>query len=89
MVQNIYKPVALTAMAQWDDKNADAEVNAIDACLNANTALRVVVVRPFLVHHEEDMHSSLWGFQNAQYTSLLEQAQSDLEKLAEAFERGH
>lgn len=89
MVQNIYKPVALTAMAQWDDKNADAEVNTIDAYLNANTALRVVVVLPFLVGHEEDMHSSLWGFQNTQYTSLIEQAQSDLEKLAEAFERGH
>ncbi len=89
MVQNIYKPVALTAMAQWDDKNADAEVNTIDAYLNANTALRVVVVLPFLVGHDEDLHSSLWGFQNTQYTSLVDQAQSDLQKLADAFERGH
>ena len=76
-------------MAQWDEKNTDAEVNTIDAYLNANTALRVVVVLPFLVGHEEDMHSSLWGFQNTQYTSLIEQAQSDLQTLAEAFERGH
>lgn len=89
MVHNIYKPAALTAMAQWDEKNTDAEVNTIDAYLNANTALRVVVVLPFLVGHEEDMHSSLWGFQNTQYTSLIEQAQSDLQTLAEAFERGH
>ncbi len=89
MVHNIYKPAALAAMAQWDEKNTDPESNTIDAYLNANTSLRVVVVLPFLVGHEEDMHSSLWGFQNTQYTSLIEQAQGELQKLAEAFERGH
>lgn len=89
MVQNIYKPAALTVMAQWDESNTDPEINTIDSYLNANTALRVVVVLPFLVGHEEEMHSSLWGIQNTQYTSLIEQAQSDLQNLADMFERGH
>lgn len=84
-VHNIYAEGALKALAQWDANNADAHSNTIDKYMQGNQGLRVVVALPFLVGHEEDMASSLWGFNNAQYTDMIAQAQAQLEHMAHLY----
>lgn len=72
MVFNIYNASCFDRILAWDDGNRDAEVNTIDKFLENNSKLRYVTVNPFLVGHKEDLHSTLWGFQNTQYKNLIE-----------------
>jgi hypothetical protein len=72
MVFNIYNASCFDRILAWDDGNRDAEVNTIDKFLENNGKLRYVTVNPFLVGHKEDLHSTLWGFQNTQYKNLIE-----------------
>lgn len=81
MVSNIYTPEALRLMADWDESNQDAETNTIDRFLQSKGNLRVVVTLPFLVGHREDVDSSLWGISNSRYAQLIEQAESQLDRL--------
>lgn len=87
MVHNTYSPPALRLLAQWSEANADPETNTIDRFLQTRPQLRVVITLPFLVGHHEELHSSLWGFQNTQYSSLIAIAQVQLEAKVEAFEQ--
>ncbi len=72
MVFNIYNASCFDRILAWDDGNRDAEVNTIDKFLENNGKLRYVTVNPFLIGHKEDLHSTLWGFQNTQYKNLIE-----------------
>jgi hypothetical protein len=87
MVHNIYAPPALRLLAQWDEANTDPETNTIDRYLQTQPKLRVVTTLPFLVGHHEDLHSSLWGFQNTQYIELIAAAQAQLHAKLLAFEQ--
>lgn len=86
MVHNTYAPEALRLLAQWDETNADPETNTIDRFLQTQPQLRVVTTLPFLVHHHEELHSSLWGFQNTQYSDLIAKAEAELRSKVAAFE---
>lgn len=86
-VHNIYAATALQVMTQWDPNNEDPTTNTIDVYLQSHSALRVVVALPFLVGHAEEMHSSLWGFNNGQYTEMIAQTQSELQDLVQEFRR--
>jgi hypothetical protein len=79
MVCNIYSEKALRLMATWDPENTDVETNTIDRYIENQSNLQVVVLVPFLVGHREDMNSTLWGFQNTQYRSLISTSQIELE----------
>ena len=87
MVHNIYAPTVLRLLAQWDERHADPETNTIDRYLQTQSQLRVVTTLPFLVGHHEELHSSLWGIQNSQYTEIIAKAQSELEAKVRAFEQ--
>ncbi|MDP2416910.1 MAG: class I SAM-dependent methyltransferase [Hydrogenophaga sp.] len=86
MVHNIYAPATLGLLAQWDETNLDPETNTIDRYLQTKQQLRVITTLPFLVGHHEELHSSLWGFQNSQYNNLIVKAESELKDLVAAFE---
>ena len=88
MVHNIYTPAALQLLAQWNPHNQDPHTNTIDRHLQNSGTLRVVLTLPFLVGHHEELHSSLWGVQNSQYTDLIGQAQEQLQAMVAQFEQG-
>lgn len=88
MVHNIYTPAAQQLLAQWNPHNQDPHTNTIDRHLQNSGQLRVVVALPFLVGHHEELHSSLWGVQNSQYTDLIAQAQDQLQAMVQQFEQG-
>ncbi|UQO41066.1 hypothetical protein [Burkholderia multivorans] len=84
MVCNIYGERVLRMLAEWDSNDRDDQTNTIDKFLERQADLRVVVALPFLVGHREDVYSTLWGFQNTQYNTLIENSERTLERLAEA-----
>lgn len=84
MVMNIYSRLGMDLISQWDEKNIDAETNTIDRYVESAQDLVVVTTLPFLVGYAEEQQSTLWGFENSQYTSLIKASEKLLaEKVAE------
>lgn len=84
MVMNIYSRRGMDLISQWDEKNIDAETNTIDRYVESAQDLVVVTTLPFLVGYAEEQQSTLWGFENSQYTSLIKTSEKLLaEKVAE------
>lgn len=84
MVMNIYSRRGMDLISQWDEKNIDAETNTIDRYVESAQDLIVVTTLPFLVGYAEEQQSTLWGFENSQYTSLIKASEKLLaEKVAE------
>lgn len=79
-VFNIYSTNAIRLLAQWDQNNMDAERNTIDRYLE-HSGLRIVVMDPYLVGHREELHSTLWGFQNTQYRDMIAESELRLSQL--------
>ncbi len=80
MVFNIYNEIVLHLLASWDPEDLDAEFNTIDRFLERQSDLRVVVTLPFFVGHREEVHSTLWGFQNDHYNDMINESERLLEK---------
>ncbi|MDO5090207.1 MAG: class I SAM-dependent methyltransferase [Cardiobacteriaceae bacterium] len=87
MVGNIYAPSALQRIAAWDESVQDADSNTIDRFLQTGGGMRVVVTLPCLLGHREDLDSSLWGFSNVRYAQMIAEAEQELRKRVDAFER--
>lgn len=84
MVMNIYSRRGMDLISQWDEKNINAETNTIDRYVESAQDLVVVTTLPFLVGYAEEQQSTLWGFENSQYTSLIKASEKLLaEKVAE------
>ncbi|EFT0175748.1 TPA: hypothetical protein ACG89W_004329 [Escherichia coli] len=84
MVMNIYSRRGMDLISQWDEKNIDAETNTIDRYVESAQDLVVVTTLPFLVGYAEEQQSTLWGFENSQYTSLIKASEKLLaEKVTE------
>lgn len=84
MVMNIYSRRGMDLISQWDEKNIDAETNTIDRYVESAQDLVVVTTLPFLIGYAEEQQSTLWGFENSQYTSLIKASEKLLaEKVAE------
>ena len=81
MVCNVYSERAMRILASWDSQHVDDQTNTIDKYLERQGNLRVVVALPFFVGHREEVHSTLWGFQNTQYSSLIKESEQKLEAL--------
>ncbi|WP_408913954.1 methyltransferase type 11 [Brucella pseudogrignonensis] len=88
-VFNIYNESALRLLSQWDPLDFDADTNTIDKYMERQEGLRVVVALPFIVGHREDVTSTLWGFENVRYTSMIAEAQSKIEALVDDWQRVH
>ena len=86
MVFNIYSEDFLRLLLSWDPENLDAASNTIDRFIESRTNLRVVVTLPFFVGHREEVHSTLWGFQNTQYRDMIAESQATLHAKVLAFQ---
>lgn len=87
-VFNVYRADIYDAIADWDEGNHDVDTNTIDRYLESRTSIRVMTTHPFLVGHKEEMHSTLWGFQNTQYIDLIAASANTLQmKIDEQVER--
>ena len=85
MVFNYYRSSVYDSLINWDDTNPDVQTNTIDRALEARK-LRIIAVAPFLVGHKEDLPSVIWGFQNTQYSDMIERSSEKLMTLAREFE---
>ena len=84
-VFNIYGEKALRLLASWNPNNHDSDSNTIDRYLESQSDLRVVVAIPFFVGHREEVHSTLWGFQNTQYSDWIRKSEDQLIDMARTF----
>lgn len=85
MVFNIYATRAIQRIGSWDWTNRDVHANTIDRYLERSTDLRVVTTLPFLVGHREEVNSSIWGFNNRQYSDMIVESQALLRKKVDEF----
>ncbi|PTN02945.1 hypothetical protein C8N32_10456 [Rhodovulum imhoffii] len=71
MVFNIYNRRALERLADWAPDRGGIGTNSIDAWLGTMPGLRVVTTLPFLAGHRGDLTSSIFGFSNRRYDSMI------------------
>jgi GR25 family glycosyltransferase involved in LPS biosynthesis len=84
MVMNIYSQRGMELIAQWDEKNSNANTNTIDRYVEATENLVVVTTLPFMVGYAEEQQSTLWGIKNTEYTPMIAMSEAFLaEKVAE------
>ncbi len=85
MVMNIYSLSAIELLETWDQQNADPYTNTIDRHIESSNDLVVITTLPFLVGHGEELMSSLWGFENTQYSDMIIESETLLREKANAF----
>lgn len=61
MVFNIYNQSIYDYIIQWDYRNRSLKNNAIDRYIENKSNLAVVTTVPYLVHHKENIHTTLWN----------------------------
>ncbi len=84
MVFNYYKSHMFDRVISWDEKDANQLTNTIDRALESKD-LKVVTTVPFLVGHKEDLKSTIWGFENTEYTDWIHRSSEKLQKLVNDF----
>lgn len=87
MVFNYYKSHMFDRVISWDEKDANQLTNTIDRALESKD-LKVVTTVPFLVGHKEDLKSTIWGFENTEYTDWIHRSSEKLQKLVNDFKEG-
>ena len=85
MVFNLYDENVYPYFAGWDESNRNVHTNTIDRALEAED-LRIIATAPFLVGHKEELDSTVWGFNNSQYSAMISKSSEKLERLARDFE---
>ena len=84
MVFNTYRKEVYDLLIDWDETNRDVQNNTIDRALE-NLNLKIVTVVPFLVGHKEELTSSIWKFNNSQYSPLISESESRLKRISEKY----
>lgn len=84
MVFNYYKSHMFDRVISWDETDANQLTNTIDRALESKD-LKVVTTVPFLVGHKEDLKSTIWGFENTEYTDWILRSSEKLQKLVNDF----
>ena len=87
MVFNYYKSHMFDRVISWDETDANQLTNTIDRALESKD-LKVVTTVPFLVGHKEDLKSTIWGFENTEYTDWIHRSSEKLQKLVNDFKEG-
>ena len=85
-VLNVYGEKVLQLLASWNPENLDDKNNTIDRYLEAQANLRIIVTLPFLVGHREEVHSTLWGFQNTEYIDWINASEQTLHNMVKSYE---
>lgn len=87
MVFNYYQSHMFDRVISWDETDANQLTNTIDRALESKD-LKVVTTVPFLVGHKEDLKSTIWGFENTEYTDWIHRSSEKLQKLVNDFKEG-
>jgi len=87
MAANLYGRRALEAMAEWDPAGGDEYDNTIDQYLK-RCGIRTVATWPYLVTHDEDYRSTLWGFNNAYYEETIRATREKFDDLCASARHG-
>lgn len=87
MVFNTYNSSVYNLLCEWDDRNRFVSVNAIDRYLE-HRGLKVLLRFPFLVGHVEDANSTIWGFNNTQYSEMIDKSSRVFGEKVEKFSLG-
>lgn len=86
-VFNYYQSHMFDRVISWDETDANQLTNTIDRALESKD-LKVVTTVPFLVGHKEDLKSTIWGFENTEYTDWILRSSEKLQKLVNDFKEG-
>lgn len=81
MVLNIYGRRALERLAAWTPGTGQAETDTVDAWLSRTPGLRAITTLPFLVGHDTEAVSTVFGFANRRYDSLIHASERRLTRL--------
>lgn len=84
-VFNVYAETAINMLADWDSEDLNSEINTIDRYLENKKAIKIITTLPFFVGHREEVHSTLWGFQNTTYIEMIANSQTLLEAKMASF----
>lgn len=89
MVFNLYNRRVLAHLAEWRPENGGPEVNTIDAWLSFLPDLKVITTLPFLVGHDENLTSTVFGFSNRRYEGTIQSSTLRLQKMVDDYVRSH
>ena len=84
-VLNTYNASVFPKVIRWDENFRDPYKNTIDRFIESQSNIDVITTAPFLVGHKEELMSTLWGFQNSQYTDMIAASTLLLQEKASAF----
>lgn len=84
MVFNVYQSSIFDYLIHWDATNDDLKTNTIDRALELKD-LNVLTTTPFLVGHKEDLKSTIWGFDNTEYTDWIKRSSEKLQSLVDEY----
>ena len=73
-VFNIYNQSSYEKIYSWNH-HYRLITNTIDRYIENSGDIRGVVTCPFLVGHKEDLHSTLWGFNNTTYKDMIDNSE--------------
>lgn len=79
MVCNVYNHGGLTRLASWRVETG----MTIDRYLEQTPGLKVVTTVPFLANHRDNLSSSVWGFDNRRYRSMIQASEKRLMQMVE------
>lgn len=87
MVFMIYSQKIYNIVDSWDYTNTKNE-NTIDRFIEKTKNLRIVTTNPFLVGHQEQLHSTLWDVENSKYSDMISNSKALLEEKIYKFRHG-
>ena len=70
-VFNVYNKQFLEKLEEWDSDNRDASINTIDRFIENLGNTIIITTNPFLVLCKDELTSTLWGFTNDTYNSMI------------------
>ncbi len=85
MVFNIYHSSIYAVIASWDPSNRDVDTNTIDRYIESKENLHIITKLPFLVGHEKENHSTLWGLKNTQCVDMIQESEELLHEKVDRF----
>lgn len=83
----IYSQKIYPIVDSWDYTNTKID-NTIDRFIERTKNLRIVITSPFLVGHQEQLHSTLWDVENSHYNDAISHSKKMLEEKVNEFRQG-
>jgi GR25 family glycosyltransferase involved in LPS biosynthesis len=78
-VFNIYSKDILQIISVWDHKDAELTLLPIDRYIESMNDLVVITTIPYLAGHNSEQTSTLWNFNNIEYSQMIAESQNLLQ----------